>query len=154
MNDELFRRITQLERRVQELERSKPESGRWVDWTPTVTQSGAVTLTITSARYIVQAGVVSLQARLAITGAGTIGNAITVAGIPISIAGASSLDTLGTAVILDASGPVRYEGAVVMGSATSILFQAHNVANVMGVTPNFALASGDIIGFFAVYEKA
>ena len=52
----------------------------WVDWTPTVTQSGSVTVTVTRAKYKLINKVCHLNVLLAITGAGTANNAIVIAG--------------------------------------------------------------------------
>jgi hypothetical protein len=155
MNDELFRRLTQLERRLQELERSKPEVGRWVDWTPTVTQSGSVTFTITFCRYIVQDNVVNIRGRLAITSAGTGNNNIVIGAVPAAIAPANAQNIMGGIRVTD-TGTADYVGALLWNSSTEFVGQVHSTGatTFIGVSPNFALASGDIIGFFAVYEKA
>jgi hypothetical protein len=155
MNDELFRRLTQLERRLQELERSKPEVGRWVDWTPTVTQSGSVTFTITFCRYIVQDNVVNIRGRLAITSAGTGNNNIVIGAGPAAIAPANAQNIMGGIRVTD-TGTADYVGALLWNSSTQLVGQVHSTGatTFIGVNPNFALASGDIIGFFAVYERA
>jgi hypothetical protein len=59
--------------------------GVWTSWTPTVTQAGSITKTVTYARYIKLGRLVIAQAYLAITGAGSSATAVTVS-LPVTAA--------------------------------------------------------------------
>lgn len=129
----------------------------WRTWTPTVTQSGSVTVTVTYARYVVLAQTVIVQARLAVTGSGTGGNDIVIAGIPAAIAPAnydagSGVAVVGTAVVLD-NGTGFYQGALVAVGANDLRIQCHGETDRLGTGPSFALASGDAISFQGCWER-
>jgi hypothetical protein len=131
-------------------------NGIWADWTPTVDQNGAVAATITFARYIVDgAGVVTLTAKLVITGAGSIGNFIRVQGIPPAIAPKNRGQHVigGSGVIFDNSGTKRYSNSVELNGPDDLRFLGWDQADRIGVTPSFALAADDEIGFTVTYER-
>lgn len=149
---ELQRQLTLLTRRVDEL--VKPEVGRWVDWTPTITQSGNVTFTKTFARCILKDSgqTVLLRARLTVTGTGTATNAIIIGGLPYAAANTSGI--IGVMAIFDIGGAgIYYVGALYI-SGTILVGRAHGLANPFGVTPSFGLASGDIVDIVGTYEVA
>ncbi len=127
----------------------------WVTFAPTVTQSGAVTLTVTFARYIVLANTVIVQARLAITGAGTGNNAIIIAGLPTAIlpGNATVNDHVAGNSVISNSGTAFYQGALVYVGVNDFRIIAHNTTDFIGVDPNFALANGDFIGFQGSWER-
>lgn len=129
---------------------SRAETNRQ-DWTPTVTQSGSVTFTITHAHYSVIVNTVHLRARLAITGSGTGGNSVSIGGLPFT----PLYDTgiIGTIMIIDA-GTAFYVGALLFGSSSSLVGRAHGLGNNIGIAPNFALANGDTIDLVGTYERA
>lgn len=127
----------------------------WITFIPTVTQLGAITLTVTFARYIVLADTVVVQVRLAITSAGTAGNAIVIAGFPAPILPTNTVASehvVGTAVVQN-TGTIFYQGALVYVGVNDFRIQAHNETGVVGITPSFALASGDFIGFQGTWER-
>ncbi len=127
----------------------------WVTFAPTVTQSGAVSLTVTFARYIVLANMIIVEARLVMTGAGTGNNAIVLAGFPTAILPANTVaneHVVGTFVIADV-GTAFYVGAVVYVGVNAFRMFAHNETSFVGVAPNFALANGDVIGFQGSWER-
>lgn len=149
--DELIQQVTRLRQDVDGL--IKPENGRWRTWTPTVTQSVSVTVTINHARYIVISDSVTLECRLTVTGAGTIGTNIIIGGLPFTILNASGYDSMGAGVVVN-TGTTVYAGTVIAASATTVAIQAHSSTGVIGTTPSFALANTDVISFTAVYERA
>jgi hypothetical protein len=152
---ELLREVARLRREVDDLRR--PEvGGVWYSWTPTVTQSVAVTATITFAEYSTLNKVVILTASLAITGTGTAGNAIVIGGIPAAVqASRTGLDfSTGSVIVLDTSVPIRYEGSVTPFGASDLRFRSNGNAGLIGAQPNFGLASGDSIGFTVVYKRS
>lgn len=151
---DLIRRITALEYKIDNL--PKMETGKWVNWTPTVTQSGLVSTTISYARYVTNGNIVAVLALINITGTGTANNAVIIGGIPAAIQPAhsgTSLVVIGTMLVID-SGTAYYHGALVSSGITSWAALVHNGGAQIGVAPNFALANGDYIGIQAVYEKA
>jgi len=150
---ELTRRLNLLQRQVDGL--IKPEVGRWMDWTPTVTQSVAVTVTVTYARYVVFGDSAIIIARLGVTSAGTGNNVISVAGLPTiaQIANPNTLGVIGTGLVTTGGGTTIYQGALIGFGANELRFFAHNATNYFGVVPNFALANGDVISFQAAYER-
>jgi len=146
------RRLQALERFLREI---RGDRGAAVaeTWTPTVTQSGAVAVTVDNARYTRIGNLVSTRVSLTVTGAGTGGNVIVIAGQPAAIQPGfiTGIATIGKFILLD-SGTAYYEGSVYAVGATDWRMFAHNAANAVGVVPNFALAAGDIISLNCVYE--
>lgn len=155
--EQLFREIAELKRRVAELE-TQEKPGIWTDWTPTVTQSGSVTVTVTFAKYFTDGKLVVLRANLAVTGTGTANNDIVIGGIPASVQPSfHSTSVIGTGLVTNA-GTAYYQGALVAISATDFRIYIHNftplAGSAIGSNPNFALANGDAISFQATYERA
>lgn len=124
----------------------------WRTWTPTVTQSSGVTITVAYARYVVLAQTVILQADLIVTGSGTGGNAIVIGGIPVAPAHTGAFFPIGAAVINN-FGTASYNCAVVPVGANDFRLLGYNTAGYVGVSPNFALAPSDAIAFTAMYER-
>ena len=154
MIEDLIRRLTRLERFIDGL--IKPEVGQWQDWTPTVTQLGGVTVTVSYARYAVIANTVILLARLVVTGTGTANNAIVISGIPTPILpslATSSTTMVGHLLVLD-TGTAYYHTPLVYVGANNFLGIYPAGGNYVGITPNFGLVSGDEISFQATYERA
>lgn len=131
----------------------------WVEtpstsWTPTVTQSGSVTVTVSYAKYSIVGNVAVVRARLAVTGSGTIGNTIVIAGIPAAIA---SIDTdtyavIGTGFIANTTaGTIHYHGALVAQGANDWRIITDGSNSYLGINPSFALASGHTIALQAAY---
>lgn len=154
--DELIQQVTRLQQRFDSL--IKPETGRWMDWTPTITQVGALTLTINSARYKTNDNLVNIMAELTVaSGTGTGGNAIVIGGIPTAIQPTgllgSSTSTIGTCFMFDTSAPAAYYGFLVVQSASDWRLRDSNTRGAMGVNPNVALAVGDQITFRGSYER-
>lgn len=139
---ELVKQINNLQKQVDAL--VKPEVGRWMDWTPTITQNGAVAADVTLAKYIISDNVIDAQVVLSVTGAGTAGQIIHIAGIPSAIAPTAGT-ILGTVLILDISLVLVYVGVVYANGVNDLIFYAHNSGAAMGTTPNFGLANGDVI---------
>lgn len=146
---ELVKQINSLQKQVDAL--VKPEVGRWVDWTPTVTQGVAVTRTINYAKYIVLNDFVFLAAVLTTTSAGTAGSIIQVAGLPVNPAFTADPFSIGSFLIYDV-GTAYYQGSVSV--VTNVLyFIAHGLTSGVGTTPNFGLVNGDKITFTIGYKK-
>lgn len=128
----------------------------FASYTPTLTQSGAVTKTVDTARYCENGKLVTVWVRLSITGSGTAANAL-VAGLPVTAA-ASNL-TIGHGLFFDSSLGDQWMVRVAQASTTTVVFTAATDAGDGGSiganTPMaLAVASGDILSFFVTYEAA
>ncbi len=126
-------------------------STAWTTWTPTVTQSGTVTHTVNTARYRELGKLVIAYCKLTMTGAGTGANGIIVGGLPTAIAGSPA--SIGSGIVVNI-GTLSYSCTVRLQTTTSVNFIGYAQGDIIGVTPNFALASGDIISFMIMYEIA
>lgn len=131
----------------------------WRTWTPTVTQSGAVTVTVTYAVIKNLVDMVFAEVELTVTGTGTAANAISIAGIPtgfqVAGAGLGSRRTIGVVNIVDQSTGTHHIGALVANGANDLRGITNGVGNFIGITPNFALANdGDTISFSARWQRA
>lgn len=155
MIEQLLQAIASIKARLDRLE-GKSYGGRWVDWTPTVTQSGAVTVTVTEAKYCLIGKVCHIYAKLAITGTGTGANAITVGATPVAAQPAVAAGegmVHGQAWVQDAA-TANYYGLAVNSSAADWIFVDTNTRGYIGTNPNFALANTDKIFFSATYRVA
>lgn len=151
---DLLRRVAELERQVGDL--VKPEVPRWVDWTPTVSQPGALTTTITYARYATFGKIAVVEAKIEVNSAGTAGAAIVVGGQPAAIqhgATNSPSSIIGSGFVVDATGSF-YNAVVASVGATDWRFWGYTVTSYIGISPSFALANTDVIAFHAAYERA
>lgn len=127
--------------------------GKGQDWTPTVTQLGAVAVTVTFARYFIVGEVAIVQVRLVATAAGTAGNAIVIAGQPAVIQPVNAgTSVIGSAMVLD-QGTAFYAGALVaIGVTDWEIMLGDGRGAYLGASPSFALANTDVITFQAAYE--
>lgn len=124
----------------------------WSSWTPTITQSSSVTKTVTSAKYIHAGTYVLYELFLAVTGAGSAGNVITVS-LPVNAATSSELPC-GQGALLDASVQTYPCLAFLASASTLKMFRTDATAtNFLGADPSFALASGDSIRLTGFYES-
>lgn len=152
---ELLQKLIKVEQRVEAL--VKPEVGRWQDWTPAIYQNGNVASTVDFARYIVKEDLVTLVAVVTATAAGSATNNIYVLGPAALTPQINNNHPIGAAQYAD--GSVWYSCHVVYSTTVSgqpaFGFRVNTVTdgNVIGVNPNIAVASGDIISFTAAYER-
>ncbi len=150
MND--ARLLYELQRRIERLE-TQIERGRRVNWTPTITQSGSVTITSSDCWYIIRDKICHLRAELVVTGSGSAGNNIVIGGIPTAAQPANlaaNTASLGRAIVYD-SGTAVYLGFVVPNSAaSSFVMRDTNTRNIIGTS--FALANNDRITITCNYE--
>lgn len=140
-----------LDGRVATLETGVP-LGAWSTWVPTLTQSGAVPITITSAKWTKVGKTIHVHGMVAVTGAGGVaGQAVVIGGLPapIAVLGLRSIGSL----ILNDSGTAFYTAMALPGAANTLQFLANNVAQVIGQAGfAAALAAGDTLGFSVTYE--
>jgi hypothetical protein len=130
------------------------EGGAWTSWTPTVTQSGSVTVTNTRSRYARYGRTIHFTLNLAVTGSGTGSNDVSVS---LPATAASSGELIGTGYIYDSSAVAGYKGISYLASTTAvkILPNNNNGAGAMGNSEFTAgLASGDQIVINGTYEAA
>lgn len=135
-----------------------PVHGQLTSWTPTVTQSGSVSVTVSYARYIRTGRWIQGSALLSVTGSGTSSNTITIGSLPAT--GTTGCDVVGGGYIDDTSASARWPVIVSMPSTTTFRFHAvinnqSDVNMVMGSGANAmtdGLASGDTISFHFAYE--
>lgn len=121
-------------------------------FTPTLTQSGAVSKTVATGAYIKLGKLIIGNVTLLVTGSGTGGNAI-VMGLPFDTAYNGNL-CIGSGWVYDASTVTGYSGSLIRGGASTCIIWAHNQTNNVGSTPSFALASGDQISYQFCYRTS
>lgn len=124
-------------------------SGAWTDYTPTLSQNGTVTKTVTYCRYRRYGRTVVYQGYIVATAAGTAGQVISVS-LPVTAA-IASFHPVGTFYFYDASTATNYAGTSLNRSTTSLGFLV-NQAGEVGNNPSFALAADDQIKWEVVYE--
>lgn len=132
--------------------------GAWTTFTPTMTQSASLTVTVTYAAYLLIGKLAVVQMRLAITSAGTASNNILVGSIPAAIApkrtDASAISVAGTFLYFDASAPLIYQGGAAFNASTTLTLLTTGVANAFGLTPAVTAANGDLVSLALAYEVA
>jgi hypothetical protein len=130
----------------------------WTTFTPTLTQSGAVTKTVTYAKYIQMGKTVMAQGYLVVTGTGTASNIVLI-GLPVAANIGSGGQLMGTGFIVDTSAGAQYKAlAVIQGANTTIGLVPTNATGNFDTLGNnvftAALASGDVVAFNVTYEAA
>jgi hypothetical protein len=129
-----------------------PFFSAWTSWTPTLTQPGAITKTVSEAYYVQIGKLVIANFYLTVTGTGTGNNTIAV-GLPITAARTSLV--IGSGSIFDANVTTSYSGQWLNTTTTSCIFVGDwSGQNAWGVTPNLALAANDLIRGTVIYEAA
>jgi hypothetical protein len=132
-----------------------PFFSTFTNYTPTLTQSGAVTKTSGYCRYLQIGKLVIAQVNLSCTGAGTGGNVVLV-GLPIAATASLAVGSrCGTGHIFDASTSTRYVGVAEIRSSTTVgLVTDVTGVDAWGAAPSIALANTDQINFAVMYEAA
>lgn len=127
----------------------------WTSYTPTLTQSGAVTKTVTYAKYQRVGRLITVTCFLTVTGSGTANNPVIV-GLPVAAASSTTNLPMGTMFVFD-NGTAWYHGVCLLSTTTSVwgLANADNV--YLGQTGGdfaAALANTDVVGINVTYEAA
>lgn len=134
-----------------------PADPTWTSYTPTLVQSGAVTKTVTYAKYIQIGKLVIVAVNLAVTGPGTASNAVVI-GLPVNAASTSIARAAGTGSIYDSSVGLVYGGvADFYGTNNTIRLwpTSADSGDVLGAAAfTAALASGDAVTLNVMYEAA
>lgn len=124
------------------------------NWSPTITQTGSVTRTVTYGRYWQTGKRVHATCYLSVTGSGS-GTASILLSLPVTSVSMGAFQALGSGWINDASGSVHWDGTVCFNSTTSCGLRTKGDVGFVGATATaFNLASGDIISFTLDYEAA
>lgn len=134
-----------------------PLHGALTSWTPTVTQSGSVTVTVNYATCQRIGRMLHGGFRVTVTGSGTGANAVIIGGLPAT--GVSSSAPVGFATIYDSSATIQYGGQLAMNSTTTFAIGwgggnagADQRLGILVFTAG--LASGDIVQGTFQYEAA
>lgn len=127
--------------------------GAWTSYTPTLTQNGAKSTSTNSFAYARVGGrCIDVDGQLTCTQAGTAGNKITLS-LPVTAASRYVNGTpLGSAICND--GSAWRSGSAVFDTTTTVAIQLDNLANIYGILPSIALASGMKIAMKLRYEIA
>lgn len=128
--------------------------GVWTSWTPTVTQSGSVAVTVNTATYQRTGRMITCRMQVTCTGTGTGATAIVIGGMPVTAA--VSVGAFGQGYLYDASAPATYPFIVTLASSTTFNLSSTsaNAATIsLGVTSfTAALTTNDIINCSFTYE--
>jgi hypothetical protein len=131
------------------------EGGAWTTWTPTLTQSGSVTVTVTRATYARSGRKIEFHASLAVTGTGTGANPILMS-LPVTAA-SSGHPINGVGYIYDAT-VGNYPGIAYLNSTTTVGLISSTAGAGLGllgqITLTAALASGDSVFISGTYQAA
>lgn len=119
----------------------------WTPYTPTLTQTNAVTKTVTHASYVKIGRLVVVNMLLTVTGSGTAAAQLRV-GLPLS-AGAAVVQGVGAGLVFDTS-----TGSVFSGTCVVDTVDTFKISFFGGIGFTAALASGDLISAFCAYEAA
>ena len=131
------------------------EDGAWTSHTPTVSQgaSSNIAKTVTYSKYGRWGRMIIWSFSLAPSASGTAGSAVTLT-LPVTASAASAV--AGGGSVVDASVNLNYAGAWVGATTTTVTFlaDAGQAGVSWGLSPNVALASGDLLIGSITYEAA
>lgn len=137
-----------------------PSHGTLTTWTPTVTQGGAVTITVTNASYVRLGRALIGRVTLLVTGgAGAANNFISVSTPVTVVSGGEVVYPCGSGIVFDASANLYYPMVALTASTTSFrLLDTTIASNVYGgqtgSTFAAALVNTDKIAFDFFVEAA
>lgn len=120
----------------------------WVSWTPQVTQSGALTESVTRAYYYRHGDLVVGYAAMGFSNTGTAGNAIIVS-LPVTMT--NSEDIHGGFTFYD-FGNTIFAGVLYPSSTTGAQLVTSGQGQGLGITPSIAIATSDTLRYWFVYE--
>ena len=139
------RRLQALERRLREISNGSPVIEP-ISFTPGLYQGGAVTCTVTYARYSVNGRIMACQAMVVATAAGTAGNTIALTDIPYAPKYADV--PIGIVELKDASAGTWYSGIARtqsgFGSGKYVWGIESGSNNSIGINPAITIAIGDV----------
>lgn len=128
----------------------------WIirSWTPQLYQNGNIASTNNVSRWWMHIGApfITVQFRVTATAAGTAGQAIEIRNLPIAPLYAASAIVIGSALLTSGGNTTAYACTIQMSSTPAFRFRGYNVTGYMGVNPNFAIASDDVVQGTVIYE--
>ncbi len=92
----------------------------WTSYTPTLTQTGTVTKTVTYAKYTRFGNCVICQIYLTVTGTGTANSTVTIS-LPVTAASSNTM-IIGSGEIVDTSAVQNIPGVVTIVTSTTVAF--------------------------------
>jgi hypothetical protein len=127
----------------------------WSSWTPTLTQTIGVNVTIGHAKYMALGKVALVNMLVTATSTGQAGRDIVVGGIPsaIAIVQTAYQVCLGQFTGYD-TGTNIYAGSVHGGTSNTVSFRSDANNGALGAAPAWQLANTDTISFTASWEIA
>lgn len=126
----------------------------WQTWTPVLSQGVAITSTIQEAAYkISNSTQITVAFRITATSAGTLGSPVTVA-LPISAAYSGSFQSIGSAVVYNATSGYAYVGMAALEGTANMRFATNygTSAFFTGQGPSYALGIGSIVSATVTYR--
>lgn len=129
--------------------------GSYANFTPAFTQSGALTTSSLTSRYIQMGDFVHFIGEAIFSNSGTTANNIT---MTLPVTGHALLGSnlaLGD-FFYNRSGVALYDGTIMSVNTSQVVFKESNTTtgNVLGTTPAFAVASGHALRWNITYEAA
>lgn len=130
-----------------------PPLGAWEAWTPAVTQTVSVTVTVNEARFTRIGRTIIAMFRVTVTGSGTAGGAVE---ITVPVTAQSAADVIGAVWIFDTSASTSYDAVAFLSTtgAMQFLHDGSGAAISWGAAPSIGLAAGDQIRAILTYEAA
>ena len=125
----------------------------WTTYSPTLTQSGAVTNTTLYAKYMKLGRTVHVNVVFQVTGTGSASNNVLI-GLPFATAYTPGFNmVIGSGYIGDNSAATNYTGALALASTTTVGIIDDGGAGFLGSTGfTAALANADAVSMMATYE--
>ena len=131
--------------------------GAWTDYSPTLKQSGTVAHTKNFASYVQFGKTVIVNFRLTVGNPpGSTGNNAISVSVPVA-AKTKSLARCGSGSVFDDSTSTTYGGVWIQDFSDNtivVLIGDWSGSGAWGTAPNLALASGDSVQGFLIYEAA
>ncbi len=131
------------------------EGNAWTTWTPTVTQSGAVAVTVNEATVAKDGRRVTFTAKMTVTGSGTSSNVIVIT-LPEATKTYLTDSIIGAATLRMVSGTI-IAGTLAWVSTTTVKIMANGGTDYIalaGSGTTAALAAGHTIMITGCYEAA
>lgn len=129
-------------------------TGVWEDDPdPVLSQAGAVAANVALAKYFFIGDIIIYKFHFSVTGTGTANNIVLVK-TPTDIANVGNPIHMGSGFFYDASAGTVYNTVALINGSNTVNFQVASPTSGarLGVSPNIALASGDVISGTLVYE--
>jgi hypothetical protein len=130
--------------------------GAWTTWTPTASQSVALTLSSAVGRYIQIGKMVIATADITINSTGTAGQVVVIGGLPVT---STQRGNAGAGSYFDVSATTDYHLFGTWQSTTQVALGSNNSSTAsgaggFGLSPAVTAAAGDIVHLTLVYEAA